>query len=66
MYSVYLFYYPQAILEEVPTTSEEGVRMRQELWQYNLLKVMCIILRQDYSVIAGEWGTAADLAMLIR
>ena len=40
--------------------------MRQELWQYNLLKVMCIILRQDYSVIAGEWGTAADLAMLIR
>ena len=25
-----------------------------------------LILRQDYSVIAGEWATAADIAMLTR
>ena len=30
------------------------------------MKVMVLILRQDYSVIAGEWATAADIAMLTR
>ncbi|XP_012941551.1 IQ calmodulin-binding motif-containing protein 1 [Aplysia californica] len=53
------------ILNEAAATSEEGIRMRQELWQYNLLKVAVLVLRQDYSVIPGEWGAAADLALLV-
>merc|ERR1719239_401658 len=53
------------ILDEAPATSEEGVRVRQELWKYNLLKVMMLVLRQDFSVIQGEWATAAELANLM-
>ena len=62
-YFVVLF---PAILDEAPATSEEGVRVRQELWKYNLLKVMMLVLRQDFSVIQGEWATAAELANLMR
>ncbi|GFN86339.1 Iq calmodulin-binding motif-containing protein 1-like [Plakobranchus ocellatus] len=56
----------KSILDEFPLGSEDGARIRQEIWQYNLLKVLVLVLRQDFSIIAGEWSTAAQLATILR
>ncbi|BFZ06420.1 hypothetical protein BsWGS_09459 [Bradybaena similaris] len=53
------------ILNDLPANTEKGMQIRQEIWQYNLLKVLVLVLRQDFSVIAGEWETAAALAALL-
>ncbi|KAK3787699.1 hypothetical protein RRG08_031928 [Elysia crispata] len=53
------------ILDESPVGSDEGALIRKDLWQFNLLKVLVLVLRQDFSIIAGEWHTAAQLATIL-
>ncbi|KAH9509779.1 IQ calmodulin-binding motif-containing protein 1 [Bulinus truncatus] len=53
------------IIQESPPNTQKGVKIRQEIWQYNLLKVLILILKQDFAVIDGEWETAAELATLL-
>ncbi|KAI8778182.1 IQ calmodulin-binding motif-containing protein 1 [Biomphalaria glabrata] len=53
------------IIKEYPANTQVGIKLRQEIWQYNLLKVMILILKQDFAVIEGEWETASELATLL-
>uniref|UniRef100_A0A0B6ZDD5 IQ calmodulin-binding motif-containing protein 1 n=2 Tax=Arion vulgaris TaxID=1028688 RepID=A0A0B6ZDD5_9EUPU len=53
------------ILNDLPAGTDKGTQIRNEIWQYNLLKVLVLVMRQDFSVVAGEWETAAELAALL-
>ncbi|XP_076456279.1 IQ calmodulin-binding motif-containing protein 1-like [Babylonia areolata] len=53
------------ILDTAPAGTPEGAQVRKEVWDYNILHMLIIIVRQDFSILPGEWRTAARLAMLI-
>ncbi|CAL1544110.1 unnamed protein product [Lymnaea stagnalis] len=53
------------LLLESPASTQAGVKLRQEIWEYNLLRVLVLVLKQDYSIIDGQWETAAELAMVL-
>ncbi|XP_059145858.1 IQ calmodulin-binding motif-containing protein 1-like [Physella acuta] len=53
----------KSVLDEHVTM--KGLAVRREILEYNLLKVLILILRQDYSVIDGQWETAAELAVIL-
>ncbi|ESP03049.1 hypothetical protein LOTGIDRAFT_185823 [Lottia gigantea] len=55
-------------LKDILNSSEstkDTVRIKRELWEYNIHQVVILVLRQDYSVITGEWSTAANIAKLL-
>ncbi|XP_046355575.2 IQ calmodulin-binding motif-containing protein 1-like [Haliotis rufescens] len=56
-------------LKDILDTAEAGevdfVRLRREVWEYNLLQVLILVLRQDFSIIPGEWRTAVRLVDLL-
>ena len=54
------------ILDKAPVGTPEGREVRREVWEFNILQMLIIIVRQDFSILPGEWRTAAKLAMLIR
>ncbi|KAK7495678.1 hypothetical protein BaRGS_00013125 [Batillaria attramentaria] len=53
------------ILDSAPAGTPEGTRIRREIWEYNMLQMLIIIVRQDFSILPGEWRTAAKLATLL-
>ncbi|XP_060591516.1 IQ calmodulin-binding motif-containing protein 1-like [Ruditapes philippinarum] len=53
------------ILDTSPATSSDGVRIRREIWEFQLLDVLILVLKQDYSVIEGQWLTAARLTTIL-
>ncbi|KAL8570993.1 hypothetical protein ACOMHN_037853 [Nucella lapillus] len=55
----------KGILDTAPSGTTEGAQIRKEVWEYNILHMLIIIVRQDFSLLPGEWRTAAKLATLI-
>ncbi|WAR04090.1 IQCB1-like protein [Mya arenaria] len=53
-----------AILDTCPPASGDGTRIRREIWEFQLLDVLILILKQDYSVIEGQWHTASRLTAI--
>ncbi|XP_070175320.1 IQ calmodulin-binding motif-containing protein 1-like [Littorina saxatilis] len=53
------------ILDSAPAGTPEGTAARRDVWEYNILHMLIIIIRQDFSILPGEWRSAAKLAMLI-
>lgn len=53
------------ILDTCPAGTEEGTRIRREIWEFQLLDVIILLLKQDYSVIDGQWMTATRLAHIL-
>ncbi|KAL4229455.1 hypothetical protein ACF0H5_012493 [Mactra antiquata] len=53
------------ILDSCPVGSSDGTRIRREIWDFQLLDVLILILKQDYSVIEGQWHTAARLTTIL-
>ncbi|XP_021353561.1 IQ calmodulin-binding motif-containing protein 1-like isoform X2 [Mizuhopecten yessoensis] len=55
----------KGILSSVPVGSKEGIKIRHEIWDYNLLHVLILVLKQDFSIVDGDWQTAAALAAIL-
>ncbi|XP_045208275.2 IQ calmodulin-binding motif-containing protein 1-like [Mercenaria mercenaria] len=53
------------ILDTSPASSSDGTRIRREIWEFQLLDVLILVLKQDYSVIEGQWLTAARLTTIL-
>ncbi|KAK3591386.1 hypothetical protein CHS0354_005304 [Potamilus streckersoni] len=53
------------ILDSAQATSQDGRRIRKEIVEYNLLEVLILVLKQDFSVVDGEWTTAAKLTAIL-
>ncbi|XP_025084498.1 IQ calmodulin-binding motif-containing protein 1-like [Pomacea canaliculata] len=54
------------VLEKAPPGTPEGKLLRNEAWEYNLVHMLIIIIHQDFSILPGEWRTAAALARTLR
>ncbi|XP_033729194.1 IQ calmodulin-binding motif-containing protein 1-like [Pecten maximus] len=55
----------KGILSSVPVGSKEAIKLRHEIWDYNLLHVLLLVLKQDFSIVDGDWQTAAALAAIL-
>lgn len=53
------------MLDKAPRGTAEGTEMRKEIWEFNILHMLIIIIRQDFSILPGEWRTAAKLSILL-
>lgn len=63
VYPEYSFF--PAILDSCPPGSSDGIRIRREIHEFQLLDVLILLLKQDYSVIEGQWLTAARLTTIL-
>ncbi|XP_013413711.1 IQ calmodulin-binding motif-containing protein 1 [Lingula anatina] len=55
----------QEIVDSVPVGSKEATRIKNEIWTYDLLQVLILVLKQDFDRVRGGWGTATKLANLL-
>ena len=55
-----------AILDSTAPTSTDGQKLRKEIWEYSLLDVLILVFKHDYSIIEGQWMTAARLTTIFR
>lgn len=53
------------ILDTCPAGSSDGTRIRREIWEFQLLDVLILVLKQDYSILEGQWLTAARLTTIL-
>ncbi|XP_048728739.1 IQ calmodulin-binding motif-containing protein 1-like [Ostrea edulis] len=53
------------ILASAPKGSKDGIRIRNECWEFNILQVLVLVLKQDFSIVDGDWQTAAALAAIL-
>ncbi|VDI07657.1 IQ calmodulin-binding motif-containing protein 1 [Mytilus galloprovincialis] len=53
------------ILSTAVAGSKDGMRIRKEIWEYNLLQALVLVLKQDFSIVDGEWQIAASLAAIL-
>ncbi|KAJ8306892.1 hypothetical protein KUTeg_014976 [Tegillarca granosa] len=53
------------ILSTAQAGTKEGIRIRQEIWEYNLLQVLILVLKQDFSIVDGQWNTATALCAIL-
>ncbi|KAH3699932.1 IQ calmodulin-binding motif-containing protein 1-like [Dreissena polymorpha] len=53
------------ILDTCPSGTTDGGRVRREIVEFELLEVLILILKQDYSIIEGQWHTAARLCTIL-
>ena len=54
------------ILISAPAGSKDGSRIRKEIWEYNILQALVLVLKQDFTIVDGEWQIAAALAAILR
>ncbi|XP_052092733.1 IQ calmodulin-binding motif-containing protein 1-like [Mytilus californianus] len=53
------------ILSTAVAGSKDGMRIRKEIWEYNLLQALVLVLKQDFTIVDGEWQIAASLAAIL-
>lgn len=62
---------PQVLLRlrtllESPTLRAAELRdLKKKIWKCDLVHVLVEVVRQDFSLVPGSWGTAAELASLL-
>ena len=54
------------ILESLPPGSLELQQAKQDIYQYELLSLLLISLKQDFTKMPAGWATAAKLTYLLR
>ena len=59
-------FYISAVLDSTSPTSSDGQRIRREIWEFSLLDVLILVFKHDYSIIEGQWMTAARLTTIFR
>lgn len=55
----------QDILDSIVPGSQKAVRVRNDIWKFELLQSVLIALKQDFSQVHGKWTTAAQLAKIL-
>ena len=63
---IYIFFSFEEILSSAPKGSKDGIRIRNECWEFKILQVLVLVLKQDFSIVDGDWQTAAALAAILR
>ena len=64
---IYIFFFSfKEILASAPKGSKDGIRIRNECWEFKILQVLVLVLKQDFSIVDGDWQTAAALAAILR
>ncbi|KAK3106409.1 hypothetical protein FSP39_019392 [Pinctada imbricata] len=53
------------ILAAAPGSTQDGKRVRRECWEYNLVQVLILVLKQDFSIVDGDWQTATALCAIL-
>lgn len=53
------------ILDLGPPSSSLGRIIRNDLWQYDVIHVCNLALKQDFALINGGWNTAAKLGIIL-
>lgn len=53
------------ILEGVSARDKELKKLKQDVYDYDLIQYCVLVLKQDYSRIQGGWTTAAQLAEIL-
>lgn len=59
-----VFYFTD-VLEAVEGTNE-AVKIKEDVWKLDLLPVLLLVLKKDYSLTPGGWRTASRLANILR
>nr|XP_033800730.1 IQ calmodulin-binding motif-containing protein 1 isoform X2 [Geotrypetes seraphini] len=53
------------ILKTTPSLSKESKKLKEDLYNYDLIQYCVLVLKQDYSRVNGGWATAAKLAEIL-
>ncbi|XP_078680207.1 IQ calmodulin-binding motif-containing protein 1-like [Branchiostoma floridae x Branchiostoma belcheri] len=53
------------ILDMAPAGSPNARKIRLDIWTYDLLQVLVLVLKQDFSTIHGGWATAVKLSQIL-
>ena len=54
-----------SVLEREEWSAKEKQSARRQIWRCDLLHIMVEVLRQEFTLVPGQWGTAAKLATLL-
>ncbi|XP_074652826.1 IQ calmodulin-binding motif-containing protein 1-like [Tubulanus polymorphus] len=55
----------EEILDSVTPGTRYAGQVKQDIWEFELLSVMVLAIKQDFSRVSGSWETAARLATLL-
>lgn len=54
-----------SVLEREEWSAKEKQSARRQIWRCDLLHIIVEVLRQEFTLVPGQWGTAAKLATLL-
>ena len=54
------------VMEKAAPGSKQLKQCKQDLWSYDLIQVLVLVLKQNFDVIRGQWAMAAELATFSR
>lgn len=54
-----------SVLEREEWSAKEKQSARRQIWRCDLLHIIVEVLRQEFALVPGQWGTAAKLATLL-
>lgn len=51
---------------EIPPGSKQQAQFKKNAWEYELIQVLVLVLKQNFEYIPGQWKSAAELATFAR
>ena len=54
------------VFNETQPGSAQQADFKKELWSYELVQVLVLVLKQNFELIPGKWKVAAELATFAR
>lgn len=54
-----------AFIETAPGSFQQN-QFKKEIWEYELIQVLVLVLKQNFEYIPGKWKAAAELATFAR
>ena len=62
---VYMYTYIPDILDSFEAGSPQQTQVKLDLWSYDLLNVILVTMKQNFSKVLYGWTTAAKLATVL-
>ena len=60
-----VFFSSSEILDSFNLGSPQQIQAKLDLWSYDILEVIVVTLKQDFSKLLNGWTTAAKLATIL-
>lgn len=54
------------VFNEAQPGSKILKQVKEDIWNYEIIKVLILVLKQNFDNIEGQWRTAAELATFAR